>query len=111
MFYNGVYDVYKPGYVYASDHFDNQYRTNQVSNNLPLVKVQLYGGIMRNKHGHLGLAMQQSDKHTITKLIKSLKIGFIAYQALCVTIAILNNIEANPGPNCQNSNAKKKLQL
>ena len=55
IFYNGVYDVYKPGYVCASDLFDNQYWTNQVLNNLPLVKVQLYGGNMRGKHSHLAL--------------------------------------------------------
>ena len=107
MLCNGVYDVYKPGYVHASDNFDNQYRTNQMSNNLPLVKVQLYYGNMKSKHSHPGPIVQQSEEHTLTKMINSLKIGFIAYQALCVTIALSNDIEVNPGPNCQNNKAKR----
>ena len=107
MLCNGVYDVFRPGYVHVSEDFYNQCQSKQTSNILPLVKVNLYYGNMKSKLSHPGPILQQSEEHTLNKMINSLKIGFIAYQTLCVTIALSNDIEVNPGPNCQNNNAKR----
>ena len=73
MLCNGVYDVFKPGYVHVSEDFYNQCQSKQKSNILPLVKVNLYYGNMKSKLSHPGPILQQSEKHTLTKMINSLK--------------------------------------